>query len=153
MCKSQNQTYKISLNKKLINSDQNCRKTAKFLILSNLPYAKYWDHPPSFENTFCTFLKYESVRMCKRLKIHNNLRLHHKTTLKSANWTENSAKVFFALILHTLHLSRYTLNKILSVNCALLELLCKKIYFTPPFVITSLGTTFPVSSNMRKNHT
>ena len=74
-----------------------------------------------------------------------------KITLKSANWTENSAKTFFfAHILHVLHLPRYTLNKILSVNCALLELLCKKIYFTPPFIITSLGTTLPVSSNMLK---
>ena len=41
---------------------------------------------------------------------------------------------FFAHILHVLHLPRYTLNKILSVNCALLELLCKKIYFTPPLL-------------------
>ena len=57
---------------------------------------------------------------------------------------------FFAHILHVLHLPRYTLNKILSVNCALLELLCKKIYFTPPFVITSLGTTLPKNSNMSR---
>ena len=73
------------------------------------------------------------MRMCKRLKIHNNLRLHHKKiTLKSANWTENSAKTFFfAHILHVLHLPPYTLNKILSVNCALLELLCKRSILHP----------------------
>ena len=53
-----------------------------------------------------------------------------KTTLKSANWIENSAKIF-AHILHVLHLPRYTLNKILRVSCALSELFCKKICLTP----------------------
>ena len=53
-----------------------------------------------------------------------------KTTLKSANWTEILQK-YFAHILHTLQLSRYTLNKILSVNCALWNFSAKRSTLHP----------------------
>ena len=76
--------------KKSINSDQNCRKTARILILANLH--KYLmeniGNTYLFENAFCTFSNHKSEYICKHLRMQSNSLLYNKNYLKKCklNW-------------------------------------------------------------------